>query len=779
MRPQVSIIIPTVNETEYIAKCLKSIYQNTKVSFEVIVVNSGSTEGTAEYLEAYKTTKDNMQVFTHRSIISFAEANNIGFTLAQGEYVCFLNSDTVVSDEWLTKMLQHLGNIPLKNVGAIGPVSSNSNGRQMVGNQDPQQWYNSHKGHWTEAGILYGWCMLAKKKIIEEVGGPFDVRFHNSYEDNDLSLRLRKAGYKLAIAYDTYIHHYGQTTLKTLFTERDYMDNGYKNRKIYWDKWKTEKEQKLVAVYRIANCEKYIRESLERTSEFADQIIVNLCRSTDNTEKIVREFPKVTKINVYNGPHKEDEERNWLLQEALKLYEQGEADWCISIDGDEVYEESFVKNCKKMMVNPDPEVFAYWCQWRTIWERKLGKEYYRTDSTFGQFANYRFFRLGKGQEIWSEHPEGFHCGSAPIFPPELLRWSKVRVKHLGYDTPEQRQKKYEWYEANDNFKSKRGIGFDDYSHLISKNPKLQLWKDKNEISLIMMVKNEADDIIPCLENIAPLVDEIIITDTGSTDNTVALIEEFAQRCIAEVKIYSYPWEDNYSSPRNFAKQKATKDWIIMMDADERFQTSDLNGIFNLTENEDIDVVVFNVMNYLEEYKPNSKTKPKVAPTQNARLYRNQQRFYYTGIVHETIDDSLVVARRNGKVSAVMAKELLHHYGFVKNKGKLTDKLAYYEKLNNKQIEVTEDTDPRPYLNLALHYLQEDKRTEAVQALHKSLELRPDFWIAHQQLAGLSLDTAKTYLRNTLRYIPQGHPFSNQAQQILKNLEETSLGHVKV
>lgn len=84
----------------------------------------------------------------------------------------------------------------------------------------------------------------------------------------------------------------------------------------------------------------------------------------------------------------------------------------------------------------------------------------------------------------------------------------------------------------------------------------------NTITLTMIVRNEAANIENCLNSVYKQVDEIVIVDTGSTDNTVEIARSFTD------KIYFYPWQGDFSAARNFALDKAKGEWIIYLDADE-------------------------------------------------------------------------------------------------------------------------------------------------------------------------------------------------------------------
>lgn len=779
--PKYSVITITHNGIKHTVNFIENLFRNTK-DFELIIIDNNSTDGTVEYLQSL-LVKENVTVIFNKTNSTYSKANNQGIKIASGEYIVFMNNDTIPSFDWADRMSSHFNKVPMKNIGMIGPVTSMSNGKQMVGDQDPEVWHAEHYGQWKNAGHLFGWCLMVKSEVLLVLGG-FEESLTNAYDDNEICLRAKLAGYSLIIAYDTYVRHIGQGTFTTNHSTKMYLDNGVTNRDRFFDMYAGPEKKKLVAVYRTNNGE-HLFKSLEQTSKFADSIIIHFCRAPQrfgdqselNRDEYVKalkvSFPKIIKVGFYDGAFQEDYERNWLLQEALKLQFDGDADWCISLDDDEIYEDKFIGMVQRLMSPRNPEVMGYWCNWRTIWDKRLGQEYFRADSTFGGFANYRFFRLVQGQEILSaHHPEGHHCGSAPVIADENLRWMNVRVKHLGYDSPEQRQKKYEFYEANDHFKSKADIGFEDYSHLIDINVNLKKYENDNGISCVMMVKNEEEYLLGCLENIQPAVDEFIIVDTGSTDSTIDIIEKFAKHSLVPVKLLRFPWCDNYSLPRNYGKKHATRPWILFMDADERFEDHAVRQVYQATEG-DADVVILNVLNYMESVQRGKN--PKIATTRAARLFRNIPEFYLTGIIHESLDDAMAAYSRGHKLKVVDAPFALHHYGYLKKKEVVESKMVYYEKLNNDQIKVTDGMDPRPYFNLALHYLQWERPTDALKAFQKTLELNPRFWLASQQMAALNMNNAKTFLARTLESMPAHHPARKQSEHLFTFLNDNTMG----
>src|SRR5436190_22371274 len=92
-----------------------------------------------------------------------------------------------------------------------------------------------------------------------------------------------------------------------------------------------------------------------------------------------------------------------------------------------------------------------------------------------------------------------------------------------------------------------------------KTPKLN---PGQKLSLCMIVKNESKHLANCLESVDGVVDEIIIVDTGSTDNTIEIAEKYG------AKVFHYKWHDDFGAARNEALKYASGDWVLVLDADE-------------------------------------------------------------------------------------------------------------------------------------------------------------------------------------------------------------------
>ncbi|RKX21112.1 MAG: glycosyltransferase, partial [Candidatus Zixiibacteriota bacterium] len=98
------------------------------------------------------------------------------------------------------------------------------------------------------------------------------------------------------------------------------------------------------------------------------------------------------------------------------------------------------------------------------------------------------------------------------------------------------------------------------------------------ISACMIVKNEEELLPGCLDSIRDLVDEIIIVDTGSDDKTMEIARSYG------AKIFEQPWEGNFSKHRNYSMEQATSDWILIIDADEKLDNSNLRSLVKIKNN---------------------------------------------------------------------------------------------------------------------------------------------------------------------------------------------------
>ncbi|MFB5763234.1 glycosyltransferase [Paenibacillus medicaginis] len=177
--------------------------------------------------------------------------------------------------------------------------------------------------------------------------------------------------------------------------------------------------------------------------------------------------------------------------------------------------------------------------------------------------------------------------------------------------------------------------------------------DKPSISLCMIVRNEEKYLPKCLSSVQRIVDEIIIVDTGSTDDTVAIAQAFG------AKVIQMQWQDSFAHARNRSFEEATGDWILWLDADEEMDVNEADKLKELLtrdaiHEQRIEGIQFVFCMHLEggamEYN------------YLHRMVRNRPQYRFEGRVHEQIMPSMLKFKSDLQLGQFDIH--VHHYGYL-------------------------------------------------------------------------------------------------------------------
>jgi GT2 family glycosyltransferase/tetratricopeptide (TPR) repeat protein len=250
-----SILILCCNEIAFTRQCLESVLCHTRRPFELVLVDNGSTDGTLDLLHelAQKPGPARAEIIHNESNRGFAAGCNLAIAAAHGDYLVFLNNDTIVTAGWLDGLIgQALADWP--KTGLVGAVSNYAPPPQRVpgayatldGLPDfAARRRRDFAGKALAVERLTGFCLLGRREVLQHVG-VFDERFGTGFfEDDDLCVRVRKEGYQLRLALEVYIHHFGSRTFAGLGIDgpRQLRANFAR----FQDKWGTE----ITAGYRL------------------------------------------------------------------------------------------------------------------------------------------------------------------------------------------------------------------------------------------------------------------------------------------------------------------------------------------------------------------------------------------------------------------------------------------------------------------------------------------------------------------------------------------------
>lgn len=146
------------------------------------------------------------------------------------------------------------------------------------------------------------------------------------------------------------------------------------------------------------------------------------------------------------------------------------------------------------------------------------------------------------------------------------------------------------------------------------------------ISLCIITKNAENDLKNCLESVKDVVDEIILVDTGSKDNTKKIAFEY------KAKIFDYDWQDNFSEARNYSLSKVTTDWVLILDSDEILvdKNNKIKEIINTTYKK-IPMFFVDILTYTDKQNEEFKLYQK-----KIRLFPNHSNIRFEYSVAEEI-----------------------------------------------------------------------------------------------------------------------------------------------
>jgi len=207
--PLISIVIVNYNGIKWLKNCLDSLYKQNYTNYEIILVDNCSSDGSCEFV---KSSYPDVKLLRLDKNYGFAKANNIALKYTKGEYLLFLNNDTIVQDGWLERLVKAaLENPEYKILASVQlPDQEGGKTRDLMVYFDASL-YSPESG--TEKNIVdsafaSGACFLIHKDWLKEVGYLFDEFYFMAAEDLDLSLRTLFAGGKIGYVMDSKLIHF-------------------------------------------------------------------------------------------------------------------------------------------------------------------------------------------------------------------------------------------------------------------------------------------------------------------------------------------------------------------------------------------------------------------------------------------------------------------------------------------------------------------------------------------------------------------------------------------
>ena len=252
---------------------------------------------------------------------------------------------------------------------------------------------------------------------------------------------------------------------------------------------------------------------------------------------------------------------------------------------------------------------------------------------------------------------------------------------------------------------------------------------KPSITLSMIVKNEGKVLRACLESAHPLVDQIVIADTGCTDNTLEIAREFG------AVLLSSPWNNSFAEARNAALGPVTSDWVLVLDADEELAPDAIAAIPKLLQRaEGVGGYLVTIRNFVpdkytmtfgrmsrENIDGPERAKAAPAYTEHAmlRLFRRHPAIAFTGRIHEGVDRQIEALG----LRIEEANFKIFHFGHLIDAESQKAKNDFYLQLGRSKVE-EDPENSLAWFELGTEEYKQKNYDRALLCMETSCRLRP-------------------------------------------------------
>jgi GT2 family glycosyltransferase len=243
-QPEASVVVVTRDGLVFTRLCLESTLGSLESpTLELIVVDNGSTDGTLEYVDRLAKRDPRIRLISNGSNLGFAAAANQGLAIARGRRFVILNNDTILPPRSLGRLLTHVED---ETLGLVGPVSnlaateaeidvSYTSYSELLNLADARA--KNHSGDLIDLEMLTMFCVAFRRDVYESVG-PLDERYEvGLFEDDDYSLRVKQAAYRIGCAEDVFVHHFGEASLGALVSTGEHAALFAANQRRFEEKW--------------------------------------------------------------------------------------------------------------------------------------------------------------------------------------------------------------------------------------------------------------------------------------------------------------------------------------------------------------------------------------------------------------------------------------------------------------------------------------------------------------------------------------------------------------
>jgi glycosyltransferase involved in cell wall biosynthesis/tetratricopeptide (TPR) repeat protein len=763
---KVSILVSLDGIQNRVKECLKSIEMHTTKPHELLLIDHKATKGMRKWAQQLAADNDHYRIVDCRHQTGWAACINQAMQRASGGLIVLLHNDAVLPQGWLKAFTLGIKCHP--NTGVVGPMSNRAPGIQQLIRTDESDrtdfeanaavYYELNQFKRVSTLKISDVCLVFRHALIEKIGN-FDEQFVSAeVAVEDFCHRAAAAGFQNWVAADTYIYHYDRHKINQ--TTETKQPTGAEDRKKYQEKW-NDTQKSVIKAFKVVDlitragecCQKgQIDQAVEilliaigtqpenKRLYYALAEVLLAAKRFQDAKEALNEIPlnngnpEIQQFELLGyaeeGLADFDAARRYVDQllaidpqhaPALNLmgilaYRNGDRDsaekhFKQAMDADPGYGEPYT-NLGTLQLEADQPAEAL-----TSFE----KGFRLTPADLDIAANYHSLVA----EI-----AGYAKAEAVVYEAAALYPNNQKIKYMLIDFYIQ-QGKFEMAmpEIEDAI-IKFGIDDGILTAAMKIREKLgpitiQTSAKKAPVSVCMIIKDEEKYLARSLASVKPIVDEMIVVDTGSADRSKEIAISFG------AQVYDYDWENDFAAARNFSISKASGAWIFILDGDEVISPLDYDRFNKIVTQKPKVPVAYNITtrNYnplanIVGWVPNDGQYPAEEaaggwlPSEKVRLVYGKEHIWFEGAVHELVDP--VLKKKNIEIKKCSIP--VHHYGRLEKK-KLDRKGEIYFDIGQKKLsEMGEDVNALRELAIQATILERNQ--EALDLWQRLLAVNP-------------------------------------------------------
>ena len=765
---KVSIVVDLKGIQNRVKECIKSIQLNTDAPFELLLINNGASKGILKWARQLTAEHVGYQILDCQRHMRWAESINNAVQKASGECVVLIHNDVVMPSGWLESFRACLNrNL---HTGVVGPMTNCAAlSRQVIqlvesGRADFESqatdFKNNNRHRRVKTQILSDFCLVFRKALVERIGG-FDEQFvSETISIEDFCNRASASGCQNFITADTYVYHYGRHNAQNGSAMKNSASD--EDRRKYSKKW-VDSQNPYVDDYKM---------------------IQLITRAHQSSQKGQIDSAVETLLAAI-GTHPDDQRIYYALAEILlaaKRFQDAKetlSEMPISDDNPEPlflqlagYAEEGLANypaaqtCVEQLLAIDPDdahalnlkgILAYHHA-----DRKSAEKYFRqalaVDPGYGEpHTNLGMLQLEASQPEAAlksfeisfrlcptdlDIATNYHSlvaemacyakAETVVREAACLYPNNQKIAYMFIDFLIQQGKHEAAMQAIEDAIAKFGSADGILAAALKIRERLgpmtisaKKPAQNPPVSVCMIIKDEEKYLARCLASVKPLVDEMIVVDTGSTDRSKDIAAAFGAR------VYDYEWKNDFAAARNFSISKAAGEWIFILDGDEVISRLDYDDFKKIVKQKPKAPIAYNITtrNYnplanVTGWVPNDGKYPDEEttigwlPSEKVRLFYGKDQIWFEGAVHELVDP---VLKRYG-IEIKNCGMPVHHYGRL-DQTKLDRKGEIYFEIGQKKLsEMGEDV--HALRELAVQATILERNREALDLWHRLLEVNP-------------------------------------------------------